>query len=123
MKFMMFVKHAENQGAPPKPLVDAMSKLGEEAVKAGTLVANGGLAPIAASTHVRVSNGKISVIDGPFSEAKEIVGGFAIFELKSKEEAIEGAKRFMDLHRQHWPGWQGETEIRQIFGVEDLPCR
>ena len=58
--------------------------------------------------------------DGPFTEAKEVVGGYAEFELKSKEEAIEGAVRFMELHKKHWPGWEGETEIRQIFGPEDF---
>jgi hypothetical protein len=59
------------------------------------------------------------VTDGPFTEAKEIVGGYAQFELKSKEEAIEGAVRFMELHKKHWPGWEGETEIRQMMRPED----
>ncbi len=53
------------------------------------------------------------------TEAKEIVGGIAIFDLKSKEEAVEGALRFMELHKKHWPGWEGETEIRQMYGPED----
>jgi hypothetical protein len=121
MRFMMLVKHAENSGPPPKELMDAIAKLGEEAVKAGTMLGNGGLAPTAKSTRVRVSNGKLSVTDGPFTETKEVVGGYAMFELKSKEEAIEGAMHFMELHRLHWPGWEGETEIRQIFGQEDFP--
>ena len=58
--------------------------------------------------------------DGPFTESKEVVGGYAQFELKSKEEVIEGAVRFMELHKKYWPGWEGETEIRQIFGQEDF---
>jgi hypothetical protein len=120
MKFMMLVKHAENQGPPPKELMDAMAILSEEAVKARTMIANGGLAPTANSTRVRVSKGKLTVKDGPFTEAKEVIGGFAQFELKSKEEAIEGAVRFMELHKKYWPGWEGETEIRQIFGPEDF---
>ncbi|MGA3236307.1 MAG: YciI family protein [Bryobacteraceae bacterium] len=120
MQFMMLVKHAENSGLPPKELMDAMASLGEEAVKAGTMIASGGLAPTTQSTRVRVSNGQLTVIDGPFTETKEVVGGFAQFELKSKEEAIEGAVRFMELHRKHWPGWEGETEIRQIFGQEEF---
>ena len=125
MRFMMLVKHAENQGPPPKELMEAMTRLAEEAVKSGAMLGNGGLAPTAQSTRVRVSNGQLSVIDGPFTETKEVVGGYAQFEMKSKEEAIEGAKHFMELHRQHWPGWEGETEIRQIFGQEDfaLNCR
>jgi hypothetical protein len=121
MRFMMMVKHAENTGFPPKELMDAMASLSEEAVKAGTMLGSGGLAPTAQSTRVRVSNGQLTVTDGPFTETKEVVGGFAQFELKSKEEAIEGAVRFMELHKTHWPGWEGETEIRQIFGQEDFP--
>jgi hypothetical protein len=121
MRFMMLVKHAENYGAPPKELMEAIGKLSEEAVKAGRMVNSGGLAPTAISTRVRVSGGKVTTTDGPFTEAKEVVGGFAIFELKSKKEAIEGAQRFMELHKKHWPGWEGETEIRQLFGPEDFP--
>ena len=122
MRFMMLVKSAEkNSGPPPKELMDAMTKLSEEAVKAGTMIASGGLAPTAASTRVRLSGGKVTAIDGPFTEAKEVVGGYAVFDLKSKKEAIEGALRFMELHKKYWPGWEGETEIRQIFGPEDFP--
>src|SRR5207249_7527857 len=115
MKFMMLVKHGENSGPPPKELMDAIAILSEEAVKNGTMLGNGGLAPTAQSTRVRLSGGKVTVVDGPFSETKEVVGGYAQFELNSKQEAIEGAVRFMELHRKHWPGWEGETEIRQIF--------
>jgi hypothetical protein len=120
MRFMMMVKHAELSGPPPQALMDAMAKLHEEAVKAGTIRGNGGLAPLAQSTRVRLSGGQIKVTDGPFTEAKEVIGGYAEFELKSKEEAIEGAVHFMELHKKHWPGWEGETEIRQIFGPEDF---
>jgi hypothetical protein len=123
MRFMMLVKSAENSGPPPKELMDAIAKLAEEAVKAGTMVESGGLAPTAMSTRVRVSRGQLTAIDGPFTEAKEVVGGYAVFELQSKKEAIEGALRFMELHKQHWPGWEGETEIRQVFGPEDFPPR
>jgi len=100
--------------------MEAIAKLSEEAVNAGTMVASGGLAPTAASTRVRLSGGKVTAIDGPFTEAKEVVGGYAVFDLKSKEEAIEGALHFMELHRKYWPGWEGETEVRQIFGPEEF---
>src|ERR1700719_3646237 len=123
MRFIMLVKHAEKQAAPPKELVDAMAILRQEAIKAGTIRSNGGLAPTAQSTRVRLSGGQIKVIDGPFTEAQEVVGGYAEFELKSKEEAIEGAVHFMELHKKYWPGWEGETEIRQIFGPEDFSCK
>jgi hypothetical protein len=121
MRFMMLVKAAENQGPPPKELMEAIGRLTEEDAKTGRkMLGSGGLAPLAQSTRVRVSGGQLKVIDGPFTEAKEVVGGYAQFELSSKQEAIDGAVRFMELHRKHWPGWEGETEIRQIFGPEDF---
>jgi hypothetical protein len=119
MRFMMLVKHAENAGAPPKELMEAIGKLTEEAKSAGTIVANGGLAPTAASTRVRISRGKLAAIDGPFAETREVVGGFAVLEFNSKQEAVESAVRFMELHQKYWPGWEGETEVRQVFGPED----
>jgi hypothetical protein len=123
MRFMMMVKSAENSGPPPKALMDAMGKLVEEAMKNGGLIDTGGLAPSAMSTRVRLSKGKISTIDGPFTEAKEVIGGFAIFELNSKQEAIGAAQRFIELHKKHWPGWEGETEIRPMFGPQDITCK
>lgn len=123
MKFMMIVKHSEKQGPPPKALMDAIAKLAEEEAKAGTLLGNGGLGPTAQGARVRLSGGNVTVIDGPFTEAKEVIGGYAQFELKSKEEAIEGAVHFMELHKKYWPGWEGETEVRLMFGPEDFGCR
>ena len=123
MRFMMLVKSAEDSGPPPKELMDAMEKLAAEAVKAGAMLQSGGLAPTAMSSRVRLSRGQVTNTDGPFTESKEVVGGFAVFELKSKQEAVESAVRFMELHKQHWPGWEGETEVRQIFGPEDFPPR
>src|SRR5260370_40770291 len=119
MRFMMIDKAAEKWGLPPKPLMDGIAKLSDEAVKAGTMIGNGGRLPTATGARVRLSGGKVTVTDGPFTEAKEVVGGYAQFELKSKEEAVKSATRFMELHREHWPGWEGETEIRQMFGPED----
>ena len=123
MKFMMIVKHPEKQGPPPKPLMDAIAKLAEEESKTGTMLGGGGLGPTALGARVRLSGGQINVIDGPFTEAKEIVGGYAQFELKSKQVAVESAVRFMELHRKYWPDWEGETEVRQMLGPEDFPPR
>ncbi len=119
MRFMMMVKSKENSCQPPQALMDAIAKISEEAARAGTMIGGGGLGPTALGARVRLSGGKITVTDGPFSEAKEVLGGYAQFELPSKEAAIEAAVRFMELHRLHWPGWEGETEIRQMFGPED----
>src|ERR1700746_1437392 len=104
MRFMMLVKHAQNSGPPPKGFMDEMAKLGEEAVKAGTMVLSGGLGPTAASTRVRLSKGQITAIDGPFAEAKEAVGGFAVLEFQSKKEALESAKHFIELNKNKRPG-------------------
>ncbi len=119
MRFMMIVKHAEKQGPPPKQLMDAVEKHAEEEAKAGRMFGGGGLGPTALGARVRLSEGKVIVTDGPFPETKEVIGGYAQFELKSKEEAIESAILFMELHKKHWPGWEGETEVRQMFGPED----
>jgi len=120
MRFMILVKSGERNGPPPKPLMDAIAQTAEEATKSGKMIQSGGLAPTATSSRVRVSGGRLAVLDGPFTEAKEVVGGYAIFEFASKKEAIDAATQFMELHREHWPGWEGESEIRQIFGPEDF---
>ena len=119
MRFMTMVMAAENQGDPPQGLMEAMGPFIEEASKNGSLVHTGGLAAMADSTQVRLYGGNISVVDGPFSEAKEVIGGYAILDLESKEAAIQVGKDFLELHRKHWPGWQGRSEIRQIFGPEE----
>lgn len=120
MKFMTMVSSTESSGPPPKALMDGIAKLGEEAGRAGVLVESGGLMPTAMGARVRVSKGKLSVTDGPFSEAKEVIGGYAVYNLKSKADAVYWAKRFMELHVQHWPGWEGEAEVRQIFDAADF---
>ena len=118
MKFMMIVKSSEKSGYPPQALMDEIGKLSKEA--ANTMIGGGGLGPTALGARVLLSGGKVTVIDGPFTEAKEIIGGYAQFELKSKEEAVDSAVRFMELHKKYWPGWEGETEVRQMFNPEDF---
>ncbi|MEQ1353907.1 MAG: YciI family protein, partial [Candidatus Acidiferrum sp.] len=121
MRFMMIVKHAEDLGFPPKELMEAIGKISQEAASSGTMVGNGGLKPMAQGARVQLKGGKLSVIDGPFAEAKEIIGGYAQFELKSKEEAVESAVRFMELHKKYWPGWEGETEVRLMYEPGEFP--
>jgi hypothetical protein len=128
MRFMSMVKSSENYrlGPPPQALMDAINELGQEMTKTGTMVDMGGLLPTAMGAYrVRQSRGKLSVTDGPFSEAKEVIGGYAVFDVQSKEEAMELTMRFMELHLKHWPEWEGETEVRQMFegpGCPDQPC-
>lgn len=123
-RFMMIVKADENfraSGPPPAELMDAIGKLGMEAMQAGKMVTMGGLKHSSQGAAVRLTDGKLVTTDGPFTEAKEIIGGFTIMELASKEEAIEEARKFMELHRRLWPGWEGETEVRQMYENGDRP--
>ena len=119
MKFMMLVKATKDYeaGLPPNPeLMAAIGKLGEEATKRGAMITAGGLLPSSQATRIRVSGGKTAVIDGPFAETKELVGGYAVFELNSKEEAIQQGKRFMQVHADILgPSYEGELEIRPMF--------
>jgi hypothetical protein len=111
MRFMFIVKSA-HYGPPTPELMEAMGKLAEREIKAGRMVDSGGLMPLATGAQVRLTDGKLSVIDGPFVEAKEVIGGYAIFELPGKEEALASVKEFMQLHKDLMPGWEGTCEIR-----------
>ncbi|MDQ2750114.1 MAG: YciI family protein [Actinomycetota bacterium] len=123
MRFMATVAMDESfpAGPPPAELFAAIGELGEQGMKDGTLVETGGLLPSASGTRVRVANGTVTVTDGPFTEAKEMVGGYAVYELRSKEEAVEAARRFMQLHADLWPGVEAVCEVRQIAGPDDFP--
>lgn len=120
MRFLMLVKGAENCGPPPPGLIEVMGKCSTEAQQSGEMIENGGLAPSAMSSRVRLSNGAVAVHDGPFAESKEIIGGYAIMQFPSKAEAVAAATWLMNLHKEHWPGWEGEVEVRQMFGPEDF---
>lgn len=117
MKYLTFIRHSESyrQGPPPAALMDAMGKFVEKSLKEGTLVDTGGLLPSKDGARIRLANGKLTVTDGPFSEAKEVIGGWAILQADSKAHAMELASRFMELHRTHWPEFEGECEVRQMF--------
>jgi len=126
MRFMTLVKSAEKlrSGPPPKELIEAIGKLSEEATRTGAMVGMGGLMPSTAGARVVLSgSGKVTVIDGPFTEAKEVVGGYAIFDVNSKQEAVAWSTRFMDLHKQYWKGWEGEIELRQMFDGPPNDCQ
>jgi hypothetical protein len=119
MRYMMLVRSANNNVNPPQAFSDAMALLSEEGVKSGQLIGGGRLGEPSQGARIRVANGKVTVTDGPYSEAKEVIGGYAILEYKSRQEALESAVKFMELHNKYWPGWEGETEMRQLFGPED----
>ena len=116
MKFLMMIKHVESKPGvmPPQSLMDAMGEFVNEGFTKGWLKDTAGLQPTKNAVRIRQKNGKLTVIDGPFTEAKEIVGGYAIVETKTRNEALEVARRFMELHQIHWPEFECESEIRQI---------
>jgi hypothetical protein len=116
MKFLMMIKHSEsyrNQQIP-QALMDAMGEFVGESFKNGTLKDTAGLKPSTEGFRLRLSKGKLKVSDGPFTEAKEVVGGYAIVEVPSKDEALKVARQFMDLHAKHWPEFEGESEVRPL---------
>jgi hypothetical protein len=96
---------------PPSPeLMAEMGKFIEEATKAGVLLATGGLAPVEEAVKVIRADGKFTVVDGPFTEAKELIGGWALMETRDQDEAVEWTKRFLNL------AGDGESTIRQVYG-------
>ena len=117
MRYLGLVRTAENQGAPPPALMEAMGKFIEASLKDGSLIQTGGLAPTSAGARIRQSGGKLRLTDGPFTETKEVVGGYAILEAPSRSTAVEIMRRFMQLHEKNWPDWEGECELREMVFV------
>ena len=120
MRFMIIVKatpESEKEGALPDPeLLVEMGKYNEELVKAGVLLALDGLHPSSKGARVKFSGKSRTVVDGPFTETKELIAGFSILQVKSLEEAIEWVKRGPNCN----PGGDYEVEIRQVFEMEDF---
>jgi hypothetical protein len=119
MRYLVLLKAARTDAPPPPELMDAIAKLGQEAAASGALVDTAGLAPSTAAARVHLSGGAVAVTDGPFAEAKEMIS-YALYQVGSKEEAIDWTSRFMELHRDLWPGWEGEAEVVRAFGPEDF---
>jgi len=109
MRFLCLYKPGKPEGSPTQQGMAEMGKLVEEGMKAGWLIGTEGCLPSAAGARVRLSDGKFAVTDGPFAETKEVVGGFAIIQASSKQEAIERTKYFLQV------AGGGETEIRQLY--------
>ena len=109
-------------GPPPQELVEEIGRMAEEQMRQGKMLSFGGLKPTSSGARLRVRKGKITTTDGPFTEAKEVIGGFSIFNFASKEEALKEAQTFMELHRAHWPSWEGVVEIREMYEETDDVC-
>ena len=119
MRFMVLVKADKNSEAgvlPDTKLLAAMGKFNEELVKAGVMLAGEGLRPSSKGARVKFAGDKRTVIDGPFAETKELIAGFWLWQVQSKEEAIEWVKRCPNPI----PGMESEIEIRQVFEAEDF---
>jgi hypothetical protein len=116
VKYLMLIKHSENirKEDVPQALMDAMGEFVGEGFKSGVLKDTAGLKGTAEGFRVRSSKNRLTVTDGPFAEAKEVVGGYALVEVASKEEAMKTARQFMELHRVHWPAFEGECEVRPL---------
>jgi hypothetical protein len=119
MRYMILLRGTQPATPPPAGLMEAIMTLGAEATAAGALLDTAGLAPSIAGAQVRLYGGRLSVTDGPFAEAKETIS-YALYEVRSKQEAVEWASRFLALHRDMWPGWEGDAEILKVFGPEDF---
>ena len=116
MKCLCFVRHTESyrNQPPPAALMQAMGEFVQQSMKEGRLVDTGGLLPSKDGLRVRLQDGNITVTDGPFTEAKEVIGGWAILQ-GTREQIVETARQFMELHKKHWPEFNGESEVRPMF--------
>jgi hypothetical protein len=119
MRYMMLLSGTSPSTPPPAELFEAIMKLGGEATEAGVLLDTAGLLPSVSGARVALAGGKVTVTDGPFTESKELIS-YALYEVRSKEEAIEWASRFIKLHRDLWAGWEGQTDILQVMGQQDV---
>ena len=120
MRYLVLLKAITIPDTPPSPeLMAAIAALGEDARTAGVLVDTQGLQPSAVGSRVSLTGGQLSAADGPFTESKELIS-YALYEVRSKEDAVEWTNRFLRLHRELWPGWEGEADVLKVFGPEDF---
>jgi hypothetical protein len=120
MRYLAMVKMAQTVGPPPPALIEAMGRELGAAFASGSVLDAGGLWP--EGVEFRVQDGGMTTTDGPYAEAREVVGGYAIIEARTHEEAVEGARRVAELHLQYWPGWNGAVETRRISEPEEGPA-
>jgi hypothetical protein len=119
MKFMLMVHETTRPTAePPAELFAAIGALGAENTANGSLIEVGGLLPIEAGAVVRLASDAITTTDGPFVETRELVGGFAVYDVADVTAAAVKAEAFLDAHRKAWPGWEGWIEVRGLMDVQ-----
>src|SRR5262245_61845758 len=115
MKYMLMVHETKRPGEPPAELFAAIGALGAENTANGSLVEVGGLMPIEAGALVTLAGGAVTTTDGPFVEARELVGGFAVYDVPDAAAAAKTADAFLGAHRDTWPGWEGWVEVRALM--------
>jgi hypothetical protein len=118
---MVMLRMPEDVGTPPVALTEAMDAAMRDAFAAGWMLDAGGLGPSSDTTEVSLRGGRVLAVDGPFSEAKEVVGGYAVLEVRSHEEAVGHAHQLIAIHREYWPGWTGTAEVRRIWDAQAAP--
>jgi len=121
MRYLCFVKMDENLANPPQALMTAMDEHMSVAIANGSFLDGGGLYGAKEAVEFRVRGGNLTVTDGPYAEAKAVIGGWAIVKFDSEEEARAEGQQMADLHLRHWPGWEGAIEIRRIAEPDEAP--
>jgi len=116
----MFLVTQTKGGQPPQALIDAMEEARKKAVSDGGMISTGGLAPPEQGARAILKGGRLTVKDGPFAEAKELVGGYAIMEHPTREAAVEAGRWLMEMHQKYWPEWEGWVDVRQVFEAGEL---
>jgi len=116
MKYLSFIRSSESyrNQTPPPAMMEAMGAFVTRMFQEGLVVDTGGLMPSKDGFRIRLADGKLTLTDGPFSESKEIIGGWAVLQTSTREQAVRICMEFMDLHRKHWPGFEAESEVRPI---------
>ncbi len=121
MRYLCFVTSDEGLADPPQAIMDAMGQHVGESIADGSFVDGGGLYGVEDAVEYRVRGGSITVTDGPYTEAKEVIGGWAIVRFDTEEQARQEGQKMADLHLQHWPGWEGAIEMRPISEPDEAP--
>ena len=122
MRYMFLVTQTKG-GQPPQALIDAMEEARKDAVANGGMISTGGLGPADQSARATLKGGNLSVTDGPFTEARELVGGYAIMEHPTREAAVEAGRWLMEMNRKYWPGWEGWVDVRPVFEAAESHAR
>ena len=121
MRYLCFVKSDESLDNPPKAIMEAMDEHVGAAIADGSFVDGGGLYAAKEAVEFRVRSGSVTVTDGPYAEAKEVIGGWCIMKFDTEEEARAEGRTMAELHLQHGPGWEGAVERRRISEADQAP--